>query len=920
MKRTSLVILGVLALFLLAVISFPAMVGLLTDWWWFQAVGFDVVFLKTLVWKLGVGAVGGVFAFGFFYANLRLAQRGAVVDPIVVNINARTSNVDLTRGLRAMGLPLAILLGLMVSGAASRGWLDILRFFNRTSFGVTDPVFARDVGYYVFSLPAISGVIRFVQALTIASLFVVVLLYVMRGDIVALRNRITVEPSAQMHVAVLVALAFVGSALSTFFVRIPSMVYSTTADFVGASNADLTARLPALYVVGGMATICAVWVLIGARRRVLTRSVAGALIAYVGVSAIGVGAIPAAVQRLIVLPNELVKERPQIQNHLEATRLAWKLDDVEVRVLTGESQLSMADIERNEGTIRNVRLWDREQLLQTFGQLQEIRTYYDFQSVDDDRYWIDGEYRQVLLSPRELNTRSLTTRTFINERLTFTHGMGLTMSPVNQITPEGLPHLFVQDLPPTSSVSLNITRPEIYYGELSNDFVFVGTGQPEFDYPVGQSDSSAFTSYGGTGGVPIGGLFRKMLFSIRFGSLKALMSRDIRPDSRVQYHRNVQERAAKVLPFLSWDPDPYMVISEDGRLKWILDGYTVSTRFPYAARLGGINYMRNSVKVVIDAYDGNVDAYVSDATDPIIQTMEKVFPGILQSIDDMPADLRAHVRYPTSFFRAQAELYASYHVEQPDVFYFTEDQWQFPTQSAQDVSTDPFVRHIIMKLPGETREEFIVMTPFTPKEKHNLTAWMVARNDGERYGQLVVYRFPRQSLIFGPQQVSDRINQNTEVSRQITLWDQAGSQVRRGNLLVIPIEESLVYVQALYLQAEGGRIPELKRVIVAYENQVVMEETLEAGLEQLFGSRTPTARPSPTDFTATAPTASAIVADGSTLGDLALRASQHYDRAVAAQRAGDWATYGEEIAQVGALLRLIQQATADNTSSSIQEQ
>jgi hypothetical protein len=913
MKRTSLLILGVLALFLTAVVAFPAIVGLVTDWWWFRAVGFETVFVKSIVWKMLVGASGGLFAFVFLYVNLRLAQRGAVPDPIVVNINSRASNVDITRGLRVLGLPLSILLALLISGAASSGWLDILRFFHGASFGVQDPVFSRDIAYYVFSLPAISGVIRFVQALTIASLFVVVLLYVLRGDIVTLRNRITVEPSAQMHLGLLVALAFLTSAAALFFVRIPGLVYSTTGDFVGASHSDLLSKRPGFYVLSVVAVVCAGWVLVGARRRTLPRSVSTAVLGYIVLSVLAVVAFPAAVQRLIVLPNELARERPQIQSHLTATRQAWKLDEVEVRVLSGETQLTSADIEANRGTIRNVRLWDRDQLLQTFGQLQAIRTYYDFRSVDDDRYWIEGEYRQVLLSPRELNTRSLTTRTFINERLTFTHGMGVTLSPVNEITPEGLPYLFVQDLPPTSSVDLNITRPEIYYGELSNDYVFVGTNQAEFDYPLGIGDSSAFTSYRGSGGVPVGGMWRRLLYGIRFGSLKSILSQDITVGSRIQYHRNVRERAAKALPFLSWDADPYIVITDDGRLKWILDAYTVTDRYPYAARMSGINYMRNSVKVVVDAYDGSINAYISDPDDPLIETMASIFPDILRPFDDMPADLRAHIRYPTGFFRAQAELYASYHVLQPDVFYFTEDQWQFPTQSGQSATTDPFVRHMIMKLPGEAREEFIVMTPFTPKEKHNLTAWMVARNDGERYGELVVYRFPRQSLVFGPQQITDRISQNTEISRQITLWDQSGSEVHRGNLLVIPIEEALVYVQPLYLQAEGGRIPELKRVIVAYENQVVMEETLTAGLSRLFGDGM-APRDAGTEITPTT-TPSTATQDVPTLSDLIVRASEHYDRAVSAQRAGDWAAYGREIEQVGALLRQIQQLTSGEAAS-----
>jgi uncharacterized membrane protein (UPF0182 family) len=646
----------------------------------------------------------------------------------------------------------------------------------------------------------------------------------------------------------------------------------------------------------------------GARQRKLVRNLAIVLVAYFGVSGVLGSLYPAAVHRLSVLPNELVKETPQLEHHIAATRQAWGLDRVEVRDLSGEAGLTLDDIQANSGTIKNVRLWDRDPLLQTFGQLQEIRTYYDFVSVDDDRYWIDGEYRQVLLSARELNTASLPTRNFINERLTFTHGMGVTLSPVNQITVEGLPVLFVKDLPPVSTVSLEVTRPAIYYGELSSDYVFVNTGQEEFDYPSG--DANTFTEYEGTGGVSIRSFFRRLLLSARFGSLKILLSDQITNDSRMLYHRNVVERASKALPFLRWDNDPYLVIREDGRLQWILDAYTSSNQYPYAQRLSdGTNYLRNSVKVVIDAYDGTIEAYVVEADDPVIQTYAKAFAGIFRPLDDMPDDLRAHIRYPEDLFQAQTALYTTYHMSEPQIFFHREDQWQIPAQASRGNVRDPFLRHIVMKLPGEDREEFIEMTPFTPRQKDNLAAWMVARNDGEHYGKLVVYRFPRQSLVFGPTQIVNRINQNTEISRQISLWDQRGSEVIRGNLLVIPIEESLIFVQALYLRAEGGRIPELKRVIVAYRNQVVMEETLEASLARLFGGLVESesrALPLELPIAAAVPSETPSALSG-TVVDLVRQAAEHYDRAIAAQRVGDWARYGDEIERVGELLRRLRE-------------
>jgi uncharacterized protein len=546
-----------------------------------------------------------------------------------------------------------------------------------------------------------------------------------------------------------------------------------------------------------------------------------------------------------------------------------------------------------------VRLWDRDPLLQTFGQLQEIRTYYDFVSVDDDRYWIDGKYRQILLSPRELNVRSLPTRTFINEHLTFTHGMGLTMSPVNQVTIEGLPVLFIKDLPPVSTVSIRIKRPQVYYGELANEYVFTGTRQREFDHPSGEQN--VYASYAGKGGVPVRNVLRRAILAAQFGSSKILFSGDITSGSKILYNRDVMDRARKALPFLIFDGDPYMLIAADGTLKWILDAYTSTRHYPYAERLrDGTSYMRNAVKLVIDAYDGTLTAYVSAPGDPLIKTWDRIFPGIFVPMSRMPEDLRAHIRYPDGIYRIQTNLYTTYHMDDPEDFYHREDQWQIPT-AAESGGKVPFMRHLVMRLPEEKSAEFIYMVPFTPRGKDNLAAWMVARNDGTEYGRLRVYRLSRQTLAFGPQQIVNRINQNTEISSQLTLWDQRGSQVIRGDLLVIPIEEALLYVQPIYLQAQGGRIPELKRVVVAYQNRVVMRETLDDALAEMFGGAT--GRRAPTPAIAADTTAPAGVATrDSRLPALLQEARQRYQNAIQAQRELDWARYGDEMRRLGELL------------------
>ncbi len=879
----------------LALFFFPALLSLFTDWWWFREIGYEIVFTRELTTELLLFlGVGGLTA-GVLYLNLRAAQRGLVPYPVVLQFKQLEPRVDITAALRRLSLPVSLVVGLMAGLAATPAWDLVLQAIYQTSFGIRDPVFSRDVGFYVFTLPVLSTALGLLTTLVVLSLFVLVPLYWLRGDIVLRPRRLTIEPSAGLHLAGLLAALFLLTGLRLWLVEIPSLLYSTTGPLIGASYTDLHARLPALRLSAVLAVLVAIALLVGGLRRQLALYALVTIGGYIGVAFIGRGLLPLAIQNFIVAPTELTRETPYLRHHIVATRHAWGLDSVETRELGGGAELTQADIRANAPTIENVRLWDRDPLLLTFGQLQEIRTYYDFVSVDDDRYWIDGKYRQVLLSPRELNAASLPTRSFINEHLTFTHGMGLTLSPVNQVTSEGLPVLFVKDLPPVSTVSIRVTRPQIYYGELANEYVVVGTRQREFDHPEGERN--VYAAYGGTGGVRVGNVMRRLLLAARFGSSKILLSQDITNDSRLLYYRDIMARSRKALPFLRFDGDPYLVVAADGTLKWILDGYTASDDYPYAQRLpDGTTYMRNSVKLVIDAYDGSLHAYVSEPTDPLIRTWARIFPGIFLGLDRMPADLRAHVRYPDEIYRIQTSLYTTYHMDAPEDFYHREDQWQIPTV-ADSTGAVPFMRHIIMRLPEEAKAEFIYMVPFTPRGKDNLAAWMVARNDGSVYGKLRVYRLSRQSLVYGPQQIENRINQDTEISRQISLWDQRGSKVIRGDLLVIPIEESLLYVQPLYLQAEGGRIPELKRVVVAYQNRVVMGETLEGALTDLFGgSSRPRNQPAPPVATGT------MIAD-SGLRTLVTEARRRYEAALQAQRDIDWARYGEEFRRLGEVLQ-----------------
>ncbi len=907
MSRSRIAVVLFIVAFATIFLFFPAFASILTDWWWFREVGYEVVFTRQLVTRLILFVVAGLLTTSVIYLNMRVAQRGRIQGPLIVPFGENAPRLEIPAGFTHLAVPVSIGLGVLSGLIASASWSVVLQWMHRTPFGLTDPVFLRDISFYVFTLPGIAGLLGFFSGLATISLLVTLPLYVMRGRIAMLPKQLRVERSAGIHVAALMSISLVLTAFRLWLVDIPGLLYSTTGPLVGASYTDIHGTLPAIHVSAVLALAAAVLVVVGAVRGNLPRYAVAALGGYFALTFVARGLFPPFMQKFIVAPTELTRETPYLRHHIAATRAAWGLDSVESRDLQGEATLTLADIRANAPTIENVRLWDREPLLQTFGQLQEIRTYYDFVSVDDDRYTIDGRYRQVLLSPRELNAGSLPTRTFINEHLTFTHGMGLTLSPVNQVTVEGLPVLFVKDLPPTSEGSLNVTRPQIYYGELSNDWVVVGTKQREFDHPTG--DENVYAAYAGTGGVSIGGLWRRALFASRFGAVNLVFSQDITDESRVLYYRNIKSRAATALPMLRFDRDPYMVIAADGKLVWVLDAYTVTNRYPYAQRTeDGTTYMRNSVKVVMDAYDGSIHAYIASPTDPLIQTWSKVFPGIFLPLDSMPVDLRAHLRYPDDLFRVQAGLFTTYHMNAPEDFYHREDQWQIPVTERADGSV-PFMRHIVMRLPDEKKAEFIYMVPFSPRGKDNLAAWMVARNDGDQYGKLRVYQLPRQSLVFGPRQIENRINQNTEIARQVSLWDQRGSKVLRGDLLVIPIEESLLYVQPLYLQAEGGRIPELKRVVVAYQNQVVMEATLESALSSLFGSATgttgtqiATAASVAADSAAAPERAGAVDASMQSLIDEARR---RYQNAIEAQREGDWTRYGVEIKQLGQVLERI---------------
>ena len=592
-------------------------------------------------------------------------------------------------------------------------------------------------------------------------------------------------------------------------------------------------------------------------------------------------------------------EAPYIERNIEATRLAFGLADIESRAFPASEDLTAADVKRNNDTLQDVRLWDPTIVAQSYRQLQALRPYYEFTDVDVDRYEIAGERRQVLISAREMDVAQLPeqAQNWVNEHVFYTHGYGVVMSPVNEATDRGQPRFVIGDIPPEGPEELKLTHAGIYYGERETNYAIVNATKPEFDYPVGEENAT--TTYDAETGVQVSGFLRRLAFAIRFGSKDLLFSPLITSESKVLYERTVRSRIERLVPWLTLEADPYIVIV-DGRLKWVLDGYTVTNDYPYSQRFGGVNYIRNSVKAVVDAYDGSVTLYGFDPEDPILTSWGKVFPGLVADTAEMPDGIRTHLRYPEGLFKLQAEVFKTYHITDPQSFYNKEDAWGLPGEQSGTVM-EPF--YVLMRLPGEPAEDFVMMLPFTPRNRTNMIGWMAAKSDPAEYGKRVVFRFPKQKVVLGPEQVSARINQDDTISPQLTLWSQRGSQAIHGNMLVIPMEDSIVYIQPLYLQAESTAIPELTRVIVVYADKVVMESDLERALLAVFGQAPPDEAAEEGTGTVEPPAGSATAAE----------AAELYQRALEAQRRGDWAEYGRLIGELGRLLEQLSAGSAEAT-------
>lgn len=879
---------------------------LYVDWLWFQSLGYINIFKTILLSEIGLRLLVGLATLIFIFINLMLTRKNVLqsisarqinrTDDDIITIYQSPLNKYLTpRLLTLTYFAISTALAFFVSSAVTGDWVIVQKYLHSTAFGVTDPIFNNDIGKYVFNLPFYLFLYQLITWFIILSAFTVALVYFLSETGKDGIGKVFNSMAARLHLSFLAALFFLVRAWG-YRLEQYMLLYSSNGVTFGPGYTDIHARLLAYKALFFIALLIALVIIINIflrRFKLILYSIGGLILASIVLG----GIYPSAIQNLIVKPNELNKESPYIANSIKYTRMAYNLDQVQIKKFPAGQVLSAADIENNRETVNNIRLWDWRPLRETYQQLQEIRPYYELENIDIDRYTINGEYRQVMLAARELDQAQLSSnaKTWINERLKYTHGYGVTMNPVNKMTSEGLPELFIKNIPPTSEIDIEVTRPEIYFGELTDNYVIVNTKTLEFDYPVGTEN--AYTTYEGKNGVKVNSFLRKAVFALAFADYKLLLASDLENSSQILYYRNIKDRVTKLAPFLSFDSDPYIVIDNSGALHWMWDAYTTTNMYPYSEPYrGGNNYIRNSVKVIINAYTGQVDFYVSDSEDPIIQTFAKIFPGVFKPLSEMPGDLREHIRYPADLFNIQAEKYTVFHMTNTEVLYNQEDRWNIPTEKFynEEVTLEPYYN--IIKLPESEKPEYVLILPFTPNKKTNMIGWMAARSDDPNYGQLLVYEFPKQELVYGPMQIEARIDQDTVISQQLTLWNQQGSSVIRGNLLVIPVENSLLYVEPLYLQSEQSRMPELRRVIVAHNDRIVMETTLDTALNKIFGTAIndttlDSRQPSSTDQ---APVGEAPA----TLKELIDKANNLYKEAQTKLQNGDWAGYGEAIGKL----------------------
>jgi uncharacterized membrane protein (UPF0182 family) len=907
-NKTRQILQGIIIFVVLMIfLSVSKIVTLVTDFLWYSAVGFKEIFMTALTTKIAIFLATAGFFFLFSSLNVWIAS--------LIGKKEEKKGIPV---LIKIAIIAAISIGIGFSYTPE--WMTVLEYANQSSFSVEEPIFNHDVSFYVFTLPFYNLVWRFLMSTLILSIIIVSVDYLQ--SLITKLFQIKIDPDnlnptynlnfknifseikkkPLTHLSVLGSFVFLLLAGKHYLSRF-SIMYSEKGIVVGAGYTDVMVSLPIIKFMMILALVMTglfyVYIFyISKHSKLKKRHILFYFLGlYLIFGFVGPTLIPELFQSLWVSPNEINLEKPYIENNIAFTKLAYGLDKVEEKQFNVQDNISREIIEQEPETIDNIRILDRRPLRETYKQTQEIRLYYDLSGIDIDRYTIDGKYTSVLLAPRELDQMQIAdnAKTWVNIHTVYTHGYGVVMSPVNSVTEEGLPNYIIKDIPPiyaTEEPSIKIERPQIYYGERYNNFVIVNTNTEEFDFPKGNTNE--YINYNGKGGVILDSFGKKLLMALKFGDIKILLSSDITTESKIMFRRNILERVKTITPFIEVDSDPYVVINE-GKLLWIIDGYTASNNYPYSEKFRkSLNYLRNPVKIVIDAYDGSVTYYVIDREEPIMKTFNKIFPNSFKDYDDMPDSLKKHVRYPKDLFRIQSEIYQTYHMANPTVFYNKEDAWQIPYEVygvGQQVKTEPY--HIIMKLPEEEKEEFILMTSFSPIKKNNMVAWFAARADGENYGKLIVYKFPKDKLIYGPLQIEAKFDQDSEISQQLTLWSQQGSRVTRGNLLIIPIQNNILYIEPLYIQAETGQLPELKRILVSDGERVVMEETLDEALSALFGKRQSSTTLNPE-----------IEIDDEFRTDKQLiqDANNYYNQIMDAMKNNDWNLIGDNFNKLGNVL------------------
>lgn len=924
--RYSLAITAVVVLFLLATMF--SIANFLTDWQWYASLGHLDVFKTRLISSYSLGIITFIataialltttliayrVAPGWKSENYTAQTQATYMDGNPVGQTIKSGKQALQEFgeniapiLKKLIVGVALIVAFITASSMAANW-EVLRIaLTNTNFGAVDPQFSKDIGFFVFQLPAINILAAWAESLIFAMLIFTGLVYLFSGGIKPWSAGEKFTPHVKAHTSVLLSLFVLIRALYAYL-GILNLNYSTRGTTVGASYTDVHVLIPGLTVVVVICIILAILLLVNIKIKGWKLPL-GALIVYGVAVLLAQGIIPAAVQSVLVAPNEAAFEKPYISRNIAMTRQAYGLTDVKGQTFKAIDNLSPNVVEENRDTFENIRLWDPIKAKACYDQLQAIRPYYNFKDVDVDRYEINGQTRQVLISAREMNIDQLavTAQTWVNRHLVYTHGFGTVMNRTSAYDARGLPEFTVGDIPPAISAdakgspTLEIKEPRIYFGEETYDYAVVNTGIEEFDHPEGEKNAT--TIYNADAGVRVGGLFNRILWSMRFSSSQMLFSQYINADSKILMERNVRDRITELAPWLELEKDIYSVIV-DGRIVWVIDGYTHSSMYPYSERIenSSVNYLRGSVKATVDAYTGEVTFYAFDEEDPILQAWQEIFPELFKKKSEMPKTLVEHLRYPEGLFAAQADIYRTYHMTDPSVFYNKEDQWEIPGAKTGEPMPPFFV---LLQLPGTEKEQFYLMQPYTPRNRDNMIGWMGVSSDPGEYGKRTVYLFPKERVILGPEQISARINQDPVISPQFSLWNQRGSKVTFGNMVVIPVKDSIVYVQTVFLQAEKTAIPELTAVVVAYGDKLVMNRNFEEALKEAFGSP-PTGPNAPDAGQGGAPTGPGTSTEGTDTapgGNLADRAAALYQDAIAAQQRGDWATYGTKLKELGAVL------------------